>query len=90
MFYRELGKETRLSNEASQLSLEDIPGLWVVGWEWGTGGNKAKAQFQIEIQAAQLSLEKTVKTTSKIGQNYEQGGQKENYRNFNVSWEALS
>ena len=52
MFYRELGKETRLSNQASQLSLEDIPGLWVVGWEWETGGNKAKAQFQIEIQAA--------------------------------------
>ena len=37
------------------MSLEDFPRGWVVGG-WGKAGNKAKAQLQLGLQAAELSL----------------------------------
>ena len=36
--------------------LEDFPGGVVGWWGWGKAGNKAKAQLQLGLQAAQLSL----------------------------------
>ena len=42
-----------------QLSFEDFPsGVVVTLWGWGKAGNKPKAQLQVGLQAASLSLAK--------------------------------